>query len=60
MERQNQTLASLMLLLATDEEGGEVIEYVLILGLIVVGTILTITAFGSKVLAKWTSVNSSM
>jgi Flp pilus assembly pilin Flp len=46
--------------LACDEAGGEVIEYVLILGLIVVATITTIAAFGTKVLAKWTSVNSSM
>ncbi|HZK83029.1 MAG TPA: hypothetical protein VFC46_18235 [Humisphaera sp.] len=46
--------------LAGDECGAEVMEYVLILGLIVVATIVTITAFGTKVLAKWTSVNSSM
>lgn len=43
-----------------DEKGGEVIEYVLIAGLIIVATITTIAAFGTKVLARWTSVNSSM
>jgi Flp pilus assembly pilin Flp len=44
----------------SDESGGEVIEYVLIAGLIIVATITTIFAFGTKVLARWTSVNSSM
>ncbi|HWE00860.1 MAG TPA: Flp family type IVb pilin [Tepidisphaeraceae bacterium] len=53
-------LCSLGKRLAGDENGAEVMEYVLILGLIVVVTIVTITAFGTKVLAKWTSVNRSM
>jgi Flp pilus assembly pilin Flp len=43
-----------------DESGGEVIEWVLIAGLIIVATITTIFAVGNKVLARWTSVNSSM
>jgi pilus assembly protein Flp/PilA len=43
-----------------DESGGEVIEWVLIAGLIIVATITTIFAVGTKVLARWTSVNSSM
>ena len=43
-----------------DERGGEVIEYALILGLIVVGAIAIVGAVGTKVLARWTSVNSSM
>ena len=43
-----------------DQRGGEVIEYVLIFGLIIVVLISTITAFGTKVMARWQSVNSSM
>ena len=43
-----------------DERGGEIIEYVLIAGLIIVATITTIAAVGTKVLARWTSVNASM
>jgi pilus assembly protein Flp/PilA len=43
-----------------DEQGGEVIEYALILGLIVVAAIAIVGAVGTKVLARWTSVNSSM
>jgi Flp pilus assembly pilin Flp len=46
--------------LITDERGGEVIEYALILGLIVVAAISIVGAFGTKVLARWSSVNSSM
>jgi Flp pilus assembly pilin Flp len=46
--------------LARDERGGEVIEYALILGLIVVTAIVVIGTVGTKVLARWTSVNTSM
>lgn len=42
-----------------DESGGEVLEYVLIAGLIIVACIATVAAFGGKVLARWTSLNSS-
>ena len=43
-----------------DEEGGEVIEYALIAGLIIVAAIAAITAVGGKVVARWTSVNNSL
>jgi pilus assembly protein Flp/PilA len=43
-----------------DEQGGEVLEYALIAGLIVVAAIAIIGAVGTKVLARWTSLNSSM
>jgi len=46
--------------LIANEQGGEVLEYALIVGLIVVAAIVTITAVGTKVLAKWTSVDASM
>ena len=44
----------------TDEQGGEVIEYALVLGLIVVLSIAMIGSVGTKVLGKWTSVNNKM
>jgi Flp pilus assembly pilin Flp len=44
----------------TDEAGGEVIEYALIMGLILVAAIAVIGAVGTKVLARWTSANSSI
>jgi Flp pilus assembly pilin Flp len=45
---------------AFDEQGGEVLEYALIAGLIVVAAMAMIHAVGTKVVAKWTSLNSSM
>ena len=46
--------------LIRDEQGGEVLEYALIAGLIVVAAIAVITSVGSKVLARWTSLNASL
>ncbi len=46
--------------LVKDEQGGEVLEYALIAGLIVVASIAMITTVGGKVLARWGSLNSSM
>jgi pilus assembly protein Flp/PilA len=46
--------------LLKDEQGGEVLEYALIAGLIIVAAIAVITSVGSKVLARWTSLNSSL
>lgn len=43
-----------------DEAGGEVLEYALIAGLIIVGAIALISAVGTKVVARWTSLDSSM
>ena len=54
------TLKNLLRNLARDENGGEILEYVLIAGLIIVATITTIATFGTKVLARWTSVNASL
>lgn len=46
--------------LLKDEQGGEVLEYALIAGLIVVACVAIIGTVGTKVLARWTSVNSSL
>ena len=46
--------------LVRDESGGEVLEYALIAGLIIVAAIAAITSVGSKVLARWTSLNASV
>lgn len=46
--------------LIRDERGGEVLEYALIAGLIVVAAIATIKTVGTKVLARWTSLNASV
>ena len=46
--------------LIRDEHGGEVLEYALIAGLIVVAAIAIIGAVGTKVVARWSSLDSSM
>ena len=55
MKRLNSLAGRLL----REEHGGEIIEYVLIAGLIIVATIAVIASFGTKVLARWTSVNNS-
>ncbi len=46
--------------LIRDENGGEVLEYALIAGLIIVAAIASISTVGTKVLARWTSLNASI
>jgi Flp pilus assembly pilin Flp len=53
-------MLSIMKRLVSDEQGGEVLEYALIVGLIVVAAIAAITSVGTKVLARWTSLDGSM
>ena len=53
-------MKTLLSKLIRDEQGGEVLEYALIAGLIVVAAIAVITSVGTKVLARWTSLNSSL
>jgi Flp pilus assembly pilin Flp len=43
-----------------DERGGEVLEYSLIIGLIVLASLAALTSVGTKVVGKWGSLNSSM
>jgi Flp pilus assembly pilin Flp len=45
--------------LVRDERGGEVIEWALVAGLIVIGAIAVIAAFGNKVLARWNTVGNA-
>ena len=53
-------MQKLLTKLVKDEQGGEVLEYALIAGLIVVGAIALISAVGDKVVGRWTSLNSSL
>lgn len=55
-----KAMKNLLAKLVKDEQGGEVLEYALIAGLIVVAAIAVITAVGTKVLARWTALNSSL
>jgi Flp pilus assembly pilin Flp len=53
-------IANLFSKLVKDEAGGEVLEYALIAGLIVVAAIAVIGSVGTKVLARWNSVDAGM
>ena len=53
-------MTTLLWKLVKDDHGGEVLEYALIAGLIIVGAIAAISAVGSQVLAPWTSLQSSI
>jgi Flp pilus assembly pilin Flp len=43
-----------------DEQGNEMIEYALIIGLIVVFCLTCVAAVGTKVLAQWAGINGSV
>ena len=51
---------SLISRVLADESGGEVMEWAIVVGLIVVAAIVTVTAVGTKLLAKWTSIDASI
>ena len=55
-----KSMKNLLGKLVKDESGGEVLEYALIAGLIIVGAIAIISSVGTKVLARWTSLNGSL
>ena len=55
-----KNVKNLLAKLVRDDNGGEVLEYALIAGLIIVAAIAAITSVGTKVLARWTSLNASI
>jgi pilus assembly protein Flp/PilA len=59
-ELHMKTICNTLVKVIKDEQGGEVLEYALIAGLIVVAAIAVIGSVGTKVLARWGSLNSSM
>jgi len=57
--RREEFMRSLFARLISDEQGGEVLEYALIAGLIVVAAIAAISVVGTKVLANWNSLSGA-
>jgi pilus assembly protein Flp/PilA len=55
-----KTKQSIWTKLLKDEQGGEILEYALIAGLIVVAAIAVVTSVGNKLRARWTSLNTAM
>ena len=58
--RRRRALARLAAGVLRDERGGEVLEYALVAGLIVVGSIASIQCVGAKILARWNSLGNSI
>lgn len=54
-----KTMRNLLVKLVREQEGGEVLEYALIAGLIVVAAIAAISVVGTKVLARWNSLSGA-
>jgi Flp pilus assembly pilin Flp len=44
----------------SEERGGEVLEYALIAGIIVIAAIAVIAALGRKTVLRWTSINCNL
>jgi Flp pilus assembly pilin Flp len=55
-----KTFTFLLSQLMRDERGGEVLEYALVAGLLVVSAIAVIGSVGTRVLARWKSLDSSL
>ncbi|HEX3356447.1 MAG TPA: hypothetical protein VHS31_05635 [Tepidisphaeraceae bacterium] len=58
--RRRRAATKLVAQVFRDDTGGEVLEYSLIAGLIVVGAIGMITCVGSKITGKWNSLNNKL
>jgi Flp pilus assembly pilin Flp len=46
--------------LLADDAGAEIMEYVLVAGIVIVSAITLVVLFGGKVVGRWNSVNSLM
>jgi Flp pilus assembly pilin Flp len=55
-----KAMKQLFVNLAKDEQGGEVLEYALVAGLIIVAAIAAIVAIGPKIASKWNGLNSGI
>ena len=55
-----KAMKNLLAKLVREEQGGEVLEYALVAGLIVVAAIAVIGSVGTKVLARWTALDSGL
>lgn len=58
--RRSRFVARLGKRVLQEDHGGEALEYALVAGLIVVGAIASIQCVGSKVLARWTTLNNGV
>ena len=50
----------ILLMLMKDQQGGEALEYALVASMIVIGAMATIACVGTKLVARWSSLNNSI
>ena len=55
-----KSLIKLCAAVLRDEQGGEMIEYGLIAGLLLIAALVAIMGVGNKVLGRWNTMNSSL
>jgi Flp pilus assembly pilin Flp len=58
--RRHRAMVRLVARSLKDDRGGEVLEYALVAGLIIVGAMGAISCVGTKVVGKWNSLSSSL
>jgi Flp pilus assembly pilin Flp len=58
--RRRRALMRMAARVVSDEKGGEVLEYALVAGLVVVGAIATISCVGTKMASRWRTVNNAI
>ncbi|CAN5391546.1 hypothetical protein BH09PLA1_BH09PLA1_12830 [soil metagenome] len=51
------TVTNISSRLVRDEQGTEVVEYALLLGMIVCACIFMVSALGNKIVGRWTRIN---
>ena len=52
-----QTLKSLVVRVVKNEDGGEVLEYAVVGGMLVVGALVLISAVGARIRDAWTGLD---
>jgi pilus assembly protein Flp/PilA len=60
MENMMRSLAKLVTQLKSDEQGGDLIEYTVLLAIILVAIIAIIAAVGGWISTQWASLNSTI
>lgn len=59
-KRRRRAMLRLASRIATEDQGGEVLEYAVVAGLIVVAAIGIISCVGTKIVGKWQNLNAKI
>jgi Flp pilus assembly pilin Flp len=59
-QKDEEKMLNVLKKLVNDEQGGETIEYALLMGLIVIGVIGILGTLGVKVVERWQDISDAM